>query len=434
MNTKQKRLPQVFFERNEENLEDPFDGYFNKIEEWKTDPDGLLDSPSVYNWLGVINWGQKNNLYSYQQPFKSKSGLKVALNGKEYLMMSSYDYLGLIGHPKIEDAAAAAIYKYGTGTGGVRLLTGTTDLHKKFERELAEFKCVEAAITFTSGYLANIGVISSLLSPRDRVILDSKAHASIVQACKLAHVPVLRFDHNCLDSLEEKLNIKSQGRRTLIVVEGIYSMDGDICPLPEIVEIKNRHKAFLMVDEAHSFGVLGKYGRGVDENFGISASEVDIWMGSLSKAIPSNGGFIAGTKELIIYLQHGASPFMFSAALNPASVAAARESLNILKNEPNRLEKLHQNSAYLRYNLKELSLNIGDSVSPVIPVILGDDEKAYRFAKALYNEGVFASAIVKPAVSPGSARLRLCATARQNFEFIDIVLNAFKKISNIFMN
>jgi len=434
MKTKQKLLPQVFVDRNNGNLEDPFDGYFNGIEEWKTEPDGLLDSPPVYSWLGVINWGQKNNLYSYQQPFQSKSGLRVTLNGKEYLMMSSYDYLGLIGHPKIEDAAASAIYKYGTGTGGVRLLTGTTSLHKKFEKELADFKGVDAAITFTSGYLANIGVISSLLSPRDRIILDSKAHASIVQACKLAHVPVLRFEHNCMDSLEEKLKIKSQSRRTLIVAEGIYSMDGDICHLPELIEIKKKYNAFLMIDEAHSFGVLGKYGRGVDEHFGISAAEVDIWMGSLSKAIPSNGGFIAGKKELIIYLQHGASPFMFSAALNPASVAAASESLNILKDEPNRLEKLHQNSAYLRYSLKELSLNTGESVSPVIPVILGDDEKAYRFAKALYDERVFASAIVKPAVSPGSARLRLCATARQNYEFIDEVLNAFKKISNIFIN
>jgi len=430
MNVLIKQDSKIFEKQEQRNLEDPFEGYFTRISEWQTDKDSLLDTPSAYQWLGIINWGIRNNLYSYQQPFQSKSGLKVTLNGNEYLMVSSYDYLGLIGHPLVEAAAASAIYKYGTGTGGVRLLTGSTELHKNFENELAEFKGTEASMTFTSGYIANIAIISSLLSPRDRVILDSKVHTSIVHACKLAHVPVLRFEHNSIESLEERLKSKPRGRKTLIVAEGIYSMDGDICPLPELIEMKKKYKSFLMIDEAHSFGVLGKNGRGVDEFFGVNTSDIDIWMGSLSKAIPSNGGFVAGAKDLIIYLQHGSAPFMFSAALNPASVAAARESLKILRMEPGRIKKLHQNSAYLRYQLNKLKFNTGNSVSPVIPVILGNDENAYRFAKALYEKGIFASAIVKPAVPKGSARLRLCATFKQDLEFLDLVIKGFEEIAS----
>lgn len=427
-----KKSPEHY--KQEKKIEDPFDGYFTEMDQWQTEKDSLLDIPPAYRWLEIINWGIKNNLYSYQQPFQCKSGLKVTLGGKEYLMISSYDYLGLIGNPQVEEEAAAAIFKYGTGTGGVRLLTGSTELHRDFERELAEFKGTEAAMTFTSGYIANIAVISALLSPSDRVILDSKIHASIVQACKLAHVPVFRFEHNNVESLESILKSAPKGRRTLIVAEGIYSMDGDICPLPELVNLKKKYKSYLMIDEAHSFGVLGNTGKGVDEHFGISASDIDIWMGSLSKAIPANGGFVAGSKDLIIYLQHGGAPFMFSSALAPSSVAAARAALEILRMEPWRLTTLHQNSSYLRYWLNELGLNTGNSVSPVIPVILGEDEKTYRYATALFKEGIFASAIVKPAVPNGSARLRLCATYKQNCEFLNSVIEGFRKVENSQMN
>ena len=239
------KFSQVKMQRH---LEDPFDGYFNTTSEWKIEKDSLLDTSAAYQWLEVIGWGLRNDLYSYQQPFESKSELRVILKGKEYLMISSYDYLGLIGHPLVEEAAASAIYKYGTGTGGVRLLTGSIDLHRDLEKEIADFKDTEAATTFSSGYLANIGIISALLSPRDRVIIDSKTHASIVQACKLAHVPILRFDHNNVESLEEKLKSKPRGRRTLIVVEGVYSMDGDICPLPAIIEMKKKYNTFFMFD------------------------------------------------------------------------------------------------------------------------------------------------------------------------------------------
>jgi glycine C-acetyltransferase len=343
-------------------------------------------------------------------------------------MISSYDYLGLIGHPTIESAAVEAIHKYGTGTGGVRLLTGTTDLHCLLERELAAFKGTEAALTFSSGYLANLAVISALFGPSDRIIIDSKAHRSIVDACRLSRVPTERFDHNAPSSLKKKLEKESMGRRTLIIVEGIYSMDGDICPLPEILELKKKYGACLMVDEAHSFGVLGAKGRGVDEHFKVEPKDVDIWMGSLSKAIPSNGGFIAGPKDLIIYLQHAAPPFIFSAALCPSAVAAAREALRVIEREPERLVKLNNNAGFLRDRLKELGYDTGLSESPVIPIILGDQEKTLRLTRKLFALGIISVPITKPAVSPSGTRIRLCATAAQDEAFLQEIIEGFRKV------
>ena len=296
---------------------DPFDGYFRSGGMWTPIADGLLDDLNAKRLLKTIEWGSKTDVYSYQQAFESKSGHRITLNGQKFLLISSYDYLGLIGHPDIEYASKEAIQNYGTGTGGVRLLTGTTDLHFQFEKELAEFKGTPAAITFSSGFLANLAIISTFFGPRDLVIIDSKAHRSIVDACRLSKVPIQKFQHNNPSSLKQILETKPLGRRTLIVIEGIYSMDGDICPLPDIVASKKKYNAYLMVDEAHSFGVLGTSGKGVDEYFGVKTDEIDIWMGTLSKAIPSNGGYIAGAKDMIIYLQHASAPFIFSAALCP---------------------------------------------------------------------------------------------------------------------
>ncbi len=409
-------------------LGDPFDGYFKSGTKWTPRAGGLLDISNARRWFEVIGWGSPIDLYTYQQALESKSGPRVQLGGQQFSMISSYDYLGLIGHPAIEAAAIEAIREFGTGTGGVRLLVGTTALHRRFEKELAAFKGTEAAMTFSSGYMANLSIISSLLGPDDRAIIDAKAHRSIVEACRLARVPMQRFHHNDSASLQQKLARKPFGRRTLIVVEGIYSMDGDICLLPDIVELKKQHGAFLMVDEAHSFGVLGATGRGVAEHFGVNPADVDIWMGSLSKAIPANGGFVAGGQDLIIYLQHGAAPFMFSAALCPAAIAAARESLHILQREPERLVRLRRNADLLRSRLATLGYNTGASNSPIIPIIVGADESAYRLARELFGLGVVASAIVKPAVPPGSARLRLCATAAQDEAFLEEIIDGFRKV------
>ena len=407
---------------------DPFDGYFLDRAGPLIPKDGLLDSESTRAWLETVGWGSRSGLYTYQQALQSKSGPRVRVGGQELLMMSSYDYLGLIGHPDVESAAIEAIRRFGTGTGGVRLLAGTSELHRRFEAKLAAFKGTEAAATFSSGYAANIAAVTALLGPGDRAIVDVRVHRSTMDACRLAGVRVRPFRHNDLSSLRKALASGPRARRTLVIIEGIYSMDGDICPFPDVIELKTQYGASLMVDEAHSFGVLGAGGRGVNEHFGLDAGGVDIWMGCLSKAIPANGGFVAGSRELIITLQHASAPFMFSAALCPAAVAAASESLNVLRREPDRLSRMRRNADQLRSRLQALGCDTGRSESPVIPVIVGKDETAYRMARKLFGAGILATAVVYPAVPKGSARLRLCATAAQDSAFFDDVEDGFRSV------
>jgi glycine C-acetyltransferase len=319
------------------------------------------------------------------------------------------------------------VRKYGTGTGGVRMLTGTVDLHHEMERQVAKFKGTPRAITFSSGYLANLAVMASLLTPQDRVILDSLSHRSLVDACRLAGAPLQRFRHNDMASLENEIVTGAGSGRTLIVADGVFSMDGDICLLPDLIEIKKRHGCFLMIDESHASGVLGAHGRGTDEHFGVDASEVDIWTGSLAKAIPSNGGFVAGSEELIIYLQHSAAPFIFSAALCPAAVAAVIAALEILEREPERVAKIQANAALLRGGLHELGFDTARSETAVIPVIAENEVCAALLAGRLRGLGVMVTPILFPAVPMGSARLRLCVTAAHSTADLEMALEAFRK-------
>lgn len=408
-------------------LDGPFEGFFHPETPWNEEYRGLLDHRTARRWLDVVAWGAREDLYTFQQALEGKSGPRVEVGGQTFSMLSSYDYLGLIGHPGIEAAAIAAVRKFGTGTGGVRLLTGTNTLHRQLEERLASFKRAEAAMTFTSGYSANLAAFAALLGPRDRVVVDERIHRSIVDALRMAAVPFSTFRHNDADSLEEVLCEKPQSRRsrTLIAVEGVYSMDGDICPLPEIVRLKEKYGAFLLVDEAHSLGVLGRQGHGVDEHFDLPAGAVDLWTGSLSKTIPANGGYLVASRQLILYLQHGSAPFMFSAALCPAAAGAALASLDVIEREPERLRRLWENVAYLHDSLRALGYDIGSSASPVIPVIAGTDESAYRLARHMFDHGFLASAVVFPAVPPGSARLRLCATAAQDRAMLEEAAAAF---------
>src|SRR5215469_6423083 len=359
-----------------------FNGFFAPGRQWDLRKDHLLDSRArrVFDMMGRAC---EAGVYPYQLPLEGRSGPWVQAEGRKLMMLSSYDYLGLIGDPRIEDAAIQAVRKYGTGTGGVRMLTGTADLHHEMEREVAAFKGTPQAVTFSSGYLANLAIVASLLSVQDRVILDSLSHRSLVDACRLAGVPLQRFRHNDMDSLRTEIRTGGPFNRTLIVADGVFSMDGDICSLPDLIQIKRETGSFLMIDESHASGVLGRTGRGTDEHFGVSASEVDIWTGSLAKGIPSNGGFVAGSQELAIYLQHSAAPFIFSAALAPASVAAVTASLKILKREPERVEKLNRNAEFLRDGLKELGYDTGLSETPIIPVILKDETHAALMAGRL---------------------------------------------------
>jgi 8-amino-7-oxononanoate synthase len=408
-------------------LDEPFSGFFHPETPWNAEYQGLLDHRKARRWLDVVAWGAREELYTFQQAMDGKSGPRVEVRGQTFYMLSSYDYLGLIGHPAIEAAAISAIQKFGTGTGGVRLLTGTNTLHRQLEERLAAFKRAEAAITFTSGYAANVAVFAALLGAHDRAVVDERIHRSIIDALHMAGVPYSTFRHNDAGSLDEAVQKtpRRRGSRLLIAVEGVYSMDGDICPLPDIVAVKEKHGAFLLVDEAHSLGVLGPTARGVDEHFGVRPGAVDLWTGSLSKSIPANGGYLIGSRQLMLYLQHGSAPFMFSAALCPAAAGAALAALETIEREPERIRRLWKNADYLHKSLRALGYNIGSSVSPVIPVITGSDESTYRLARHLFDHGILASAVVYPAVPRGAARLRLCATAAQDGAMLEAAMAAF---------
>jgi 7-keto-8-aminopelargonate synthetase-like enzyme len=258
--------------------------------------------------------------------------------------------------------------------------------------------------------------------------MDSLAHRSLVDACRLAGVPVRKFEHNDCGSLCRELEKEPSSGRTVIVADGVFSMDGDICPLPDLIEIKRKYNCYLMVDESHSFGVLGASGRGTDEHFGVAPSEIDIWTGSLAKAIPSNGGFVAVSQELAIYLQHAAAPFIFSAALCPAAVGAVREAIAILKNEPDRVARVRSGADFMREGLNDLGYNTGASETAVIPVILGDEAITTLFAGQLRQLGILVTPVLFPAVAQGAARLRLCITAAHTHEDLELALDAFRQL------
>jgi len=403
-----------------------FDDFFDAPKKLEFQKNGIIDGRGR-GVFGMMAAACEADCYPYQLPLESRTGPWVQAEGRRMLMLSSYDYLGLVGDPRIERAAIEAIKKYGSATGGARLLTGTNDLHRKTERDLAAFKGTEACLTFSSGYVANLAVISGLFTPQDRVILDSLSHRSLVDACRLAGVQLQRYRHNDMSSLRAELQA-GQGNRTLIVADGVFSMDGDVCPLPDLVAIKKEFGCFLMIDDAHATGVLGAHGRGTDEHFGIPTDEVDIWTGSLAKSIPSTGGFIAMSREVSMYLQHAASPYIFSAALCPASTGAIREGLAILRAEPEIVSRLRYQANYLREGLKDLGYDVGTSSTPIIPVILKDEEKAARFSRRLRDFNILASPIMFPAVGLGTARLRICVTAGHTIADLDFTLDAFRQL------
>ena len=392
-------------------------------------PDGLVQARKGDPLFDDLAWGYANGTYPYQKTIAGRSGPRVHVDGRELLMLSSYDYLGLVGHPHIQAAAMHALRTHGTSSGGVRLLTGTAAVHRDLDLALARFKGTEAAVSFGSTYLTNLGVVSSLFGPRDVVFVDRLAHRSIIDACLLARVRLHSFPHGNASELRRLLKERARGRRALVIVEGVYSMDGDCCPLPEIVEAAKGHGAFVMVDEAHSFGVLGATGRGVDEHFGMSPSDVDIWVGALSKAIPSNGGFVAGSRELVLYLQHRAGPFVFSSALNPPAAGAALASLEVIEAEPWRIAAAHSNAKLLREGLAKLGWNSGASSTPIVPVRVGEERAAHELAAQLHRRGVLVTPVVFPAVPRGEARLRLCVSAAHSEQDIQEALEAFREVA-----
>jgi 8-amino-7-oxononanoate synthase len=370
---------------------------------------------------------QEAGLYFYNQPIEELcGGARVRTQGREMLMFASYSYLGLIGHPKINAAAKAALVEFGTGTHGVRLLAGTLKLHNELEETIAEFKHTEDAVTYSSGYVTNLAAISTMVGRHDVVICDKLDHASIVDGCLLSGADLLRFRHNDMADLERCL-IKSNRRAAkLVVVDAVFSMDGDIINLPEVVELCRKYGAWLMVDEAHSIGVLGKTGRGVEEHFGLD-SVIDLKMGTLSKTIPSVGGYLAGSLDLMRLFRHESRAFIFSAALPPAQTAAAKAAFEVILEEPERVEMLRKNAARFTRGLKQLGFDTMRTETAIVPILCGADERAFSMVRDCQHDNIFVLPVVSPAVPEGLARLRATVTAVHTAADIDIALAVFEK-------
>jgi 8-amino-7-oxononanoate synthase len=376
-----------------------------------------------------------NDLYFYNQPAQEvMGGAKAIFHGRVMGMYASYSYLGLIGHPRINEAAKRAIDKWGTATNGVRLLAGTLTLHEELEETIAHFKHAEAAITYTSGYSTNLTVISTLMGRGDYVLSDKLNHASIVDGCLMSGAEFRRFKHNDMADLEQRLQHVPEDASCLVIADAVFSMDGDVIDLPRVVDLCRKYGAYLMIDEAHSVGVLGKTGRGIEEHFGLEDA-VDIKMGTLSKTIPSVGGYVAGRKDLINYLRHASRAYIFSAALPPAQAAAANEAFKVIEEEPWRVEKLNQNTQLFIGGLKSAGFNTMLTTTAIVPVLCGSDESAFLMTREAQRHDVFVLPVVSPAVPEGLARLRATITAAHDASEIeramDVIATAGKQIGII---
>ena len=350
-----------------------------------------------------------------------------SVNGKgKMIMLSSYSYLGLLGHPEINESAIQAIAKYGTGTHGVRLLSGTLPIHNELEEYIANFKNTEDAIVYSSGYVANVSVISTILGKGDIVLCDKLNHASIVDGCKLSGAHCFRFKHNDIDHLEHFLKKVSPKKNKMIIVDAVFSMDGDIAPIPEIVELSKKYGALLMVDEAHSLGVLGENGKGIDEYFDLEPDSIDLKMGTLSKAIPANGGYVASNSTIVDMLKHNSRGFIYSAALSPPMAAAALTALKIISQENERIQKLKNNMTYFRNKLKEKGFNTLNTQSPIVPVVCGDNNRAWLLAKLCQDKGIFVQGIPSPVVPENTSRLRAIVTSAHTTEEINYCIDVIE--------
>jgi 8-amino-7-oxononanoate synthase len=365
-------------------------------------------------------------VYPYFKKIESAQGPVVMIEGKKKVVICSNNYLGLTGHPKVKEASIEAIKKYGTSCTGSRFLNGTNDLHEKVERKFSRFIGKESCILFTTGHHSNLGAISTLVGKNDIVLTDKLDHASIIDGCRLALGEMVRFRHNDMQDLERQL-ARYPDRGKLIVVDGVFSMEGDITNLPEIVRLARAFGARIMVDDAHSLGVLGDTGRGTAEHFGLE-SEVDIIMVTASKSLASIGGFIAGREEVIHYIKHLARSLIFTASLPPASVAAIDASLDIIDEEPERRENLWRNTHKMKEGFKTIGFNTGNSNSPIIPIIVGEDMKAFQMCRMLFDAGVFTSPVVSPAVPEGGAIIRTSYMATHTTGQLDFVLDTFEHV------
>ncbi len=366
--------------------------------------------------------------YFYLQPTVGPVNHTVRMaDGREMVMLASYSYLGLIGHPRIDEAAIAAIEEYGSGAGGVRLLTGTNQLHEQLEERVARFTKREDACVYSSGYVTNLAIITGLTGPGDLVVMDKLDHASIVDGCLLSGAKWKTYHHNDMAHLEKVLaDAAGEYSTILVVADSVFSMDGDIVDLPSARALCDRFGARLMIDEAHSIGALGDTGHGIEEHFGMFGA-IDVKMGTLSKSIPSVGGYCAGARDMVEYLRHYSRPFIFSAALPPAQTAAAMVAFDVIEDEPWRVTQLHRQQERYASGLAAQGWETMDSATCVVPVFVGDETRTMDLTRMLFDRGIFVCPIVHPAVPRGTDRLRTCLMATHTDEDIDRALAAFEE-------
>lgn len=368
-------------------------------------------------------------LYNEIEPLESPNGPEIIIKGKKLINLSSNNYLGLATDSRLKEAAKDAIEKFGVGAGAVRTINGTLELHLKLENKLAKFKHTEAAIAYQSGFNCNMAAISAVMDKNDAILSDELNHASIIDGCRLSRATIIRYNHSDMADLEAKAKEATESglyNKVMVITDGVFSMDGDVAKLPEIVEIAKRYDLITYVDDAHGSGVMGK-GAGTVHHFGLS-DQVDFQIGTLSKAIGVVGGYVAGTQELIDWLKVRSRPFLFSTSLTPADVAACIQSIDLLLESSELNQKLWENGNYLKEGLKKLGFNIGKSETPITPCIIGDEVKTQEFSKRLYEEGVYAKSIVFPTVPKGTGRVRNMPTAAHTKEQLDQALQAYEKV------
>ncbi|EAT10911.1 pyridoxal phosphate-dependent aminotransferase family protein [Bermanella marisrubri] len=376
-----------------------------------------------------IDLMRQANCYAYYQTIDQNEGPEAIVNGKTCTMLGSNNYLGLTIEPRVRQAAIDAIAQFGTSLTGSRLLNGTHALHEKLEEELAKFLNKEAALVFTTGYQANIGITTALVGKNDYLILDKFNHASITDGADLAKGKTVYYQHNDMNDLERVLQSIPEEHGKVIMVDGVFSMEGDLADLPNINRLAKKYSARLVVDDAHGVGVIGEAGRGTANYFGLE-DDVDLIAGTFSKALASIGGFVAGDRKVIESIKHFGRSILFSASLPPASVAAALESLRIMQQEPQRVDRLNKNAQYMREQLRTRGFNIGHTETPIIPIIVGEDIKALTLWRELLKEGVYVNAVIYPAVARNQALLRTSYTSEHSREQLDRALEILQKMKN----
>jgi glycine C-acetyltransferase len=372
---------------------------------------------------------KSRGLYNEIDPLQGANGPVITINGKKLVNLSSNNYLGLATDERLKKVAIEAVKEYGVGSGAVRTINGTLDLHVTLEEKLAEFKGTEAAIAYQSGFNCNMAAISAVMDKNDAILSDELNHASIIDGCRLSKAKIIRFGHSDMEDLRAKAKeAKESGQynKLMIITDGVFSMDGDVCKLPEIVEIAEEFDIMTYVDDAHGSGVLGK-GAGTVKHFGLS-DKVDFQMGTLSKAIGVVGGYVAGTQNLIDWLKVRSRPFLFSTSLTPADVTACTEALDLIMNSTELQDNMWANSRYLKEELTKLGFDIGNSETPITPVIIGEEQATQDFSKRLYEEGVYAKSIVFPTVPRGTGRVRNMPSAAHTKEMLDQAINAYEKV------